>query len=152
MHPDIAARLFDVATGNFAQKEGATGVTGVTGVTGYASKSPALHRLHRLHLENASLGKRVSEGVTGAVTAPLETVQPASDALSASLPSAPVAASLEERRASVELLRDAMAEENERRRDWHKLPVEGWREGRVAILSALTGEAYVIPLPKRGRS
>lgn len=81
-------------------------------------------------------------------TAPLETVQPASEALSASLPSAPVAASLEERWASVALLRDAMAAENERRRNWWREPVEGWREGRLVIRSALTGEATIIELPK----
>jgi len=62
-----------------------------------------------------------------------------------------VVASLKERRASVALLLDAMADENERRRGWWRDPVEGWREGRLVIRSALTGEANVLLFPKRGR-
>ena len=58
----------------------------------------------------------------------------------------------EERRANVERLLDAMAAENERRRDWHAHPVEGWRESRLEWRSAETGEATVIHLSKwRGR-
>jgi hypothetical protein len=41
-----------------------------------------------------------------------------------------------------------MAAENERRRNWWREPVEGWREGRLVIRSALTGEATIIELPK----
>jgi hypothetical protein len=103
MRPDIAARLFDAATGDFAQKEGVTGVTGVTVLSGYTSKGPALHRLHRLHLENGGLGKRVSEGVTEGVTAPPEPAHPEPDALSIHLPGRPVGASLDAARASVAL-------------------------------------------------
>jgi hypothetical protein len=61
-------------------------------------------------------------------------------------PPAPV--SLAERRAAVERLRDAMQAENERRRDWDKQPVEGWREGRLTIRSALTGEETTIHFEK----
>ena len=46
-------------------------------------------------------------------------------------------ASLEERRAAVERLLDAMAAENERRRDWWREPPKGWREGRLELRSAL---------------
>ena len=50
-------------------------------------------------------------------------------------------------------LLDAMAAENERRRDWHTQPVDGWREGRLEWRSAETGEATVIHLSNwRGRS
>ena len=150
MQPELAARLSNIAGGTLLKKD----VTAVTPVTGLlvTAKKPGVTAVTAVTRQKQQSGKHVSKPVTEGVTAPLETVQPASDALSASLPSAPVAASLEERRASVALLLDAMAEENERRRDWHKLPVEGWREGRVVILSALTGETNVIPLPKRSRS
>jgi hypothetical protein len=63
-----------------------------------------------------------------------------------------VAASLDDRRASVALLLDAMAAENMRRWDWWREPVEGWRDGRLVLRSAMTGEANVILLPKRGPS
>ena len=46
-------------------------------------------------------------------------------------------------------LLDAMAAENERRRDWHTQPVEGWREGRLELRSAATGEATIIHFPNR---
>jgi hypothetical protein len=73
------------------------------------------------------------------------------DILRALAPPAPVA-SLEERRADVNRLLAAMAAENERRRDWHTKPVEGWRDGRLVLRSAMTGQTNVILLPKRGRS
>jgi hypothetical protein len=57
-------------------------------------------------------------------------------------------ASLEDRRAAVERMRDDMAREHEKRRDWHKQPVDGWREGRLEIHSVVTGETTVIRFPK----
>lgn len=60
-------------------------------------------------------------------------------------------ASLAGRRAEVERLLDDMAAENERRRDWHAKPVQGWRDGRLEIRSILTGESTVIRFPKGGR-
>ena len=54
-----------------------------------------------------------------------------------------------QRRANVERLLDAMAAENERRRDWHTQPVEGWREGRLEWTNASTGEATIIRFPNR---
>jgi hypothetical protein len=47
---------------------------------------------------------------------------------------------------SVERLLDAMAAENERRRDWWREPVEGRSEGRLTIRSIDTGETTVIYL------
>ncbi|HEY8212510.1 MAG TPA: hypothetical protein VIG36_00030 [Methylocystis sp.] len=44
-----------------------------------------------------------------------------------------------------------MAAENERRRDWQAKPVDGWREGRLVMRSALTGEEITINLPKETR-
>ena len=61
------------------------------------------------------------------------------------------AISLEQRRANVENLLDRMAVENERRRDWHTQPVDGWREGVLEWTNAKTGEANVIELPRRPR-
>jgi hypothetical protein len=55
---------------------------------------------------------------------------------------------LDARRANVERLRDEMARENERRREWWRRPVPDW-PNRIEIRSAMTGEATVIPL--RGR-
>jgi hypothetical protein len=52
-------------------------------------------------------------------------------------------------RASVDRLLADMAEENERRRNWYVQPVAGWREGRLAWRSVMTGEETVIRLPKR---
>jgi hypothetical protein len=49
-----------------------------------------------------------------------------------------------ERRASVDRLLADMAAENERRRDWHKQPVPGWREGRIAWRNVVTGEETVL--------
>lgn len=46
---------------------------------------------------------------------------------------------------SVAALRQRMAAENERRRDWWREPVEGWPE-RLEIRSAVTGEVIVIYL------
>jgi hypothetical protein len=151
MNPDLTARLRRTMRGETTSKTGVTPVTGVTAPPCYASKSPELRQLRLLRVKNSDLEKDVFRGVTAGVTAPLETVQPASDALPASLPSVPVVASLKERRASVALLLDAMADENERRRGWWRDPVEGWREGRLVIRSALTGEANVLLFPKRGR-
>ena len=54
--------------------------------------------------------------------------------------------SLDERRANVAHLLDRMADENERRRDWWKQPVDGWREGRLEWRSAEKGEATIIHL------
>jgi hypothetical protein len=54
--------------------------------------------------------------------------------------------------ASVDNLLEAMAAENERRRDWWKQPVEGWREGRIAWRSVVTGEETVLRFPKPKRS
>jgi hypothetical protein len=61
---------------------------------------------------------------------------------------APVA---ELRRAETSARLDAMAAENERRRDWQAKPVDGWREGRLVMRSALTGEEITINLPKETR-
>ena len=55
-------------------------------------------------------------------------------------------AELEAARASVAAQYVAMAAEIEARRDWHKLPVPGWREGRLDIRSAMTGETTVVTL------
>jgi hypothetical protein len=63
----------------------------------------------------------------------------------------PPATSVEDRRAAVSRSLDVMASENERRRGWWREPVDGWREGRLTIRSAVTGEAKVIRLPKGGR-
>ncbi len=46
---------------------------------------------------------------------------------------------------------DAMAAENAKRRDWWTKPVDGWRDGRLTIRSALTGEETTVYLP-RGRT
>jgi hypothetical protein len=46
---------------------------------------------------------------------------------------------------------DAMAAENERRREWHAKPVEGWREGRLVMRSVMTGEEVTIDL-RTGRT
>jgi hypothetical protein len=54
-------------------------------------------------------------------------------------------------RASVDRLLAAMGEENKRRRDWWRQPVDGWREGRLKIRSVIDGELTTIRLSKRGR-
>jgi hypothetical protein len=60
-------------------------------------------------------------------------------------------ASAEGARATVERLLDAMAAENERRREWWRQPVDGWREGQLTIRSIISGESTVIYLAtKRG--
>ncbi len=153
MNPDLKARLRRAMRGETISKTGVTCVTGVTDEACYASKSPELRQLRPLRVENSKLGKGEFRGVTDGVTEAPELDQPASDARSASLLPRPAAASLDDRRASVALLRDAMAAENERRRGWWREPVEGWREGRLVIRSALTGEATVIELsPSRRQS
>jgi hypothetical protein len=64
---------------------------------------------------------------------------------------APSVASLDERRASVERLRDDMAAENERRRGWMSAsPYDS--DGNLTIRSILTGELTTIRLAKRGRT
>jgi hypothetical protein len=62
--------------------------------------------------------------------------------------------SLDDRRAAVERMRDAMSAETAARRDWHKQPVDGWREGRLEWRSLATGERTVIRFrkPKGERS
>jgi len=55
-------------------------------------------------------------------------------------------------RAAVEALRGAMAAEYAARREWWRIPVEGWREGRLTICSAVTGEATIIELRQRSYS
>jgi hypothetical protein len=55
-------------------------------------------------------------------------------------------------RASVDRLIADMAAETERRRDWHKQPLQDWRAGRLEIRSALTGEATIIWLRKGKRA
>jgi hypothetical protein len=55
---------------------------------------------------------------------------------------------LDDRRAAVERMRDAMEAEIEGRRDWHRQPVAGWREGRLAWRSIMTGETTVVFFPK----
>ena len=52
-------------------------------------------------------------------------------------------------RASVEKLLADMALDLDRRKDWWRQPVDGWREGRLEIRSVLTGEATTIRLSKR---
>lgn len=65
----------------------------------------------------------------------------------------PIVATAEDARVSVERILDAMAAENERRRNWWREPLEGWSEGRLAIGSIDTGETTVIYLAtKRGRA
>lgn len=46
-------------------------------------------------------------------------------------------------------LLDRMAAENERRRDWHTHPVEGWREGRLEWRAATDGKATILHFPNR---
>ncbi|HEY8213381.1 MAG TPA: hypothetical protein VIG36_04525 [Methylocystis sp.] len=46
---------------------------------------------------------------------------------------------------------DAMAAENERRRNWWTQPVEGWRKGRLTMRSIVTGEEVTID-PRTGRT
>ncbi len=116
MRPDFAARFFDVATRELRSENGCNGCYTCNRPFGYSQKAPELQRLQRLQVKNTGLGKDVFKPATEAVTAPLETVQPGSDARSDSLQALPVGPSLEERRASVALLQDAMAAENERRR------------------------------------
>jgi hypothetical protein len=66
---------------------------------------------------------------------------------------APVSAvSAEDTRASVDRLIADMAAENERRRDWHKQPLDDWRAGYIKICSALTGETTIIRFHTRGRA
>jgi len=166
---DLAPRLRAIMAGNSQKSPVTTGAV-VTGISCNHRKSLLLPLFPPLPLENIGVEKSVSEVVTGVVTRPAapergrvqeraaiaadrapcrpDPARPASDALSDSLRPAPVTASFEERRASVALLQDAMAAENERRRGWWREPVEGWREGRLVIRSALTGEATVIELPK----
>ena len=62
--------------------------------------------------------------------------------------------SLDDRRADVEAMRDAMAREIEARHDWWRQPVAGWREGRMEIHSVIDGSTTVVrfPRPKGGRS
>jgi hypothetical protein len=55
-----------------------------------------------------------------------------------------------ERRASVQRLLEAMAAENERRRDWWKVPPYD-RDGNLVIRSILTGATATIRLAKRRR-
>lgn len=63
---------------------------------------------------------------------------------------APVSAvSAEDTRASVDRLIADMTVENERRRNWHKQPLEDWRAGFLEIRSALTGERTRVLLHKR---
>lgn len=96
------------------------------------------------HDESAGEGFEGFEGSsTGAFAKTFHPAAPASD---------PPAASLEERRAAVARLLDAMRAENERRRDWWREPVEGWSEGKLTLRSAVTGETMAIKLPKRRRS
>jgi hypothetical protein len=61
-------------------------------------------------------------------------------------PSATVSA---DARASVDRLIADMTVENERRRNWHKQPLEDWRAGFLEIRSALTGERTRVLLHKR---
>jgi hypothetical protein len=51
-------------------------------------------------------------------------------------------------RASVDRLLEAMGAENERRRNWHSQPVEGWRDGRLTIRSVIDGETTVVNFRK----
>jgi hypothetical protein len=60
-------------------------------------------------------------------------------------PSAAVSA---DTRASVDRLIADIVAENERRRDWHKQPLDDWRAGYIKIRSALTGETTIIRLHK----
>jgi hypothetical protein len=64
-------------------------------------------------------------------------------------PSATVSA---DTRASVDRLIADMAAENERRRDWHKQPLDDWRAGYIKIRSALTGETTIIRFHTRGKA
>jgi hypothetical protein len=55
-------------------------------------------------------------------------------------------------RASVDRLIADMAAENDRRRGWHKQPLDDWRAGYIKIRSALTGETTIIRFHNRGRA
>ena len=55
-------------------------------------------------------------------------------------------------RASVDRLIADMATDIERRRDWHKQPLEDWRAGYIKIRSALTGETTIVRFHNRGRA
>jgi hypothetical protein len=71
-------------------------------------------------------------------------------ALLAELSTAPEVVSLEERRAAVEALRDAMSAETAARRDWWRSPVPGWRDGRLEWRNLATGERAVIRFKPKG--
>jgi ribonuclease HI len=60
----------------------------------------------------------------------------------------PSATVSDDARASVALIIADMAAENERRRNWHKQPLDDWRAGRLEIRSVLTGETTIIRLHK----
>jgi hypothetical protein len=55
------------------------------------------------------------------------------------------------RRAEVARLLEAMAAENDRRRDWHAKPDTEHRAGKITMRSALTGEEVTIDL-RTGRT
>ncbi|MGJ0533836.1 hypothetical protein [Methylocystis sp.] len=56
--------------------------------------------------------------------------------------------SLEEKRNAVETIYAQMEAERERRRDWHVLPVEGWRDGRLTLRNIARDETVVVDLRK----
>jgi hypothetical protein len=64
----------------------------------------------------------------------------------------PRAAVSTDTRASVDRLIADMATDIERRRDWHKQPLEDWRAGYIKIRSALTGETTIVRFHNRGRA
>jgi hypothetical protein len=81
-------------------------------------------------------------------------VEPTASGDGPSTPAAPsvMVASLDDRRAAVEAMRDAMSAETAAHQDWHKQPVEGWREGRLEIRSVIDGSTTVIRFPRpKGR-
>lgn len=78
---------------------------------------------------------------TGAFTKKFHVPTPAPD---------PPAASFDSRRAAVARLLDAMALENEARRDWHTRPVDGWKDGRMELRNIVRGDSATIILPKKG--
>ncbi len=97
-----------------------------------------------LHTSVEALDSTAARAAISAISAIREENQ--SDAVAIPLlPAAIPVRGIAENSDSPEELRQRMAAENERRRDWFREPVEGWPE-RIEIRSALTGETTVINL------
>lgn len=58
----------------------------------------------------------------------------------------------EEKRAAVQALLDEMAREYERRRDWWRRPVAGWRNGKLTLRNIARDEEETVTIRRRPRT